>query len=78
MAILQDILYKVNIRSVAGKAVTEVTDLQIDSRKVSAGSCFIAIKGSIAAAAAPIEFVRVDVARGLKLKNPFELAKTFV
>ena len=47
MALLQDILYKVNIRSVAGKAVTEVNDLQIDSRKVSAGTCFIAIKGSL-------------------------------
>src|SRR5258706_5204268 len=48
MAILKDILYKVPIRSVMGKPVAEITDLQIDSRKVTAGSCFIAISGSIA------------------------------
>jgi UDP-N-acetylmuramoyl-L-alanyl-D-glutamate--2,6-diaminopimelate ligase len=45
MARLQDILYKVGIRSVTGQTSLEVTDLQIDSRKVSSGSCFIAIKG---------------------------------
>lgn len=46
MAILQDILYKVNIRSVQGNLGATVNDLQIDSRKVSNGSCFIAIKGA--------------------------------
>ena len=46
MALLQDILYKVNIRSVWGNGVTEVKDLQIDSRKVTPGSCFIAIRGT--------------------------------
>jgi UDP-N-acetylmuramoyl-L-alanyl-D-glutamate--2,6-diaminopimelate ligase len=46
MALLQDILYKVNIRSVWANAVSEINDLQIDSRKVMPGSCFIAIKGS--------------------------------
>lgn len=45
MAILQDILYKVSIRSVQGNLSTEVLDLQMDSRKVKLGSCFIAIKG---------------------------------
>ena len=45
MALLQDILYKVNIRSISGSAVLEVNDLQIDSRKVEPGSCFIAIRG---------------------------------
>lgn len=45
MVILQDILYQVKIRSVNGNLQTTVKDLQIDSRKVSAGSCFIAIKG---------------------------------
>jgi len=44
--ILKDILYKVSIRSVKGDTGIEVKDLQIDSRKVSAGSCFIALKGS--------------------------------
>ena len=43
---LQDILYKVNIRAIHGAPVADVKDLQIDSRLVSAGSCFIAIKGS--------------------------------
>jgi UDP-N-acetylmuramoyl-L-alanyl-D-glutamate--2,6-diaminopimelate ligase len=43
---LKDILYKVNIRSVKGNTNIEVKDLQIDSRRVTAGSCFIAIEGS--------------------------------
>ena len=46
--ILQDILYKVGIRSVMGSTSAEIKDLQIDSRKVTAGTCFIAIKGSVA------------------------------
>ena len=46
MADLQDILYKVNIRSIQGHAVADVKDLQIDSRLVTSGSCFIAIPGS--------------------------------
>lgn len=46
--ILQDILYKVAIRSVKGNTNIEVKDLQIDSRKITAGSCFIAVKGSAA------------------------------
>jgi UDP-N-acetylmuramoyl-L-alanyl-D-glutamate--2,6-diaminopimelate ligase len=44
--ILQDILYKVAIRSVKGNTNIEVKDLQIDSRKISKGSCFIAVKGT--------------------------------
>ncbi|MEO6133731.1 MAG: UDP-N-acetylmuramoyl-L-alanyl-D-glutamate--2,6-diaminopimelate ligase [Ginsengibacter sp.] len=47
MALLQQILYKVNIQSVSGTSDIEVTDLHIDSRKVKQGSCFIAIKGSV-------------------------------
>jgi UDP-N-acetylmuramoyl-L-alanyl-D-glutamate--2,6-diaminopimelate ligase len=43
--ILQDILYKVSIRTVKGNIAVEVKDLQIDSRKVTAGTCFIAVKG---------------------------------
>jgi len=46
MAKLQDILYRVKIREVKGGLDIEVNDLQIDSRKVTAGSCFIAIKGT--------------------------------
>ncbi len=44
---LKDILYKVSIRSTKGNTNMEIKDLQIDSRKVSKGSCFIAIKGSV-------------------------------
>ena len=44
--ILQEILYKVAIRSVHGKLDIEVKDLQLDSRKVSKGSVFIAVKGT--------------------------------
>jgi UDP-N-acetylmuramoyl-L-alanyl-D-glutamate--2,6-diaminopimelate ligase len=44
--LLSDILYKVNIRSVAGSTATEVSDLQIDSRKVKKGAAFIAVKGA--------------------------------
>jgi UDP-N-acetylmuramoyl-L-alanyl-D-glutamate--2,6-diaminopimelate ligase len=46
MAVLQDILYKVSIRSVQGSTQVVVKDLQIDSRKVTKDSAFIAIKGS--------------------------------
>src|SRR5687768_11131634 len=47
MAVLQDILYKVQMRSVVGSTSVEVIDLQLDSRKVKEGSVFIAIKGSL-------------------------------
>ncbi len=46
--ILQDILYKVSIRSVKGNTNIEINNLQIDSRKISSNSCFIAIKGAAA------------------------------
>jgi UDP-N-acetylmuramoyl-L-alanyl-D-glutamate--2,6-diaminopimelate ligase len=45
---LQDILYKVSIRSVQGSTGTEVGALCIDSRQAGPGSCFIAIKGAVA------------------------------
>src|ERR1700681_2450886 len=44
--ILQEILYKVRIRSVHGKLDVDVKDLQLDSRKVRKGSAFIAVKGT--------------------------------
>jgi UDP-N-acetylmuramoyl-L-alanyl-D-glutamate--2,6-diaminopimelate ligase len=46
--ILQDLLYKVSIRSIKGNTNIEVKDLLIDSRKVTPGSCFIALKGTLA------------------------------
>ncbi|KAK6031630.1 putative UDP-N-acetylmuramoyl-L-alanyl-D-glutamate--2,6-diaminopimelate ligase [Ostertagia ostertagi] len=45
MAILQDILYKVSIRSVHGNTQAVVKDVQTDSRKVSEGTAFVAIAG---------------------------------
>lgn len=47
MAVLQNILYGVKIKSVTGNPVEEISDVQIDSRKVSAGACFIAVKGTV-------------------------------
>lgn len=46
--LLSDILYKVNIRSIAGSTAVEVSDVQIDSRKVKKGAAFVAVKGSAA------------------------------
>lgn len=43
---LKDILYKVSIRSVHGDTSIPVSDLQSDSRKLTAGSCFIAVRGT--------------------------------
>ncbi|GAO44960.1 UDP-N-acetylmuramoyl-L-alanyl-D-glutamate--2,6-diaminopimelate ligase [Flavihumibacter petaseus] len=45
MVTLQDILYQVKIRSVNGNLQTAVNGLQLDSRKVNSGDCFIAVKG---------------------------------
>lgn len=47
MALLQQILYKVKIVSVAGTPINEINDLQTDSRKVKPGNCFIAVKGTL-------------------------------
>ncbi|HZK65610.1 MAG TPA: UDP-N-acetylmuramoyl-L-alanyl-D-glutamate--2,6-diaminopimelate ligase [Puia sp.] len=44
--ILQEILYKVAIRSVHGKLHVPVNGLHLDSRKVEKGSAFIAVKGT--------------------------------
>ncbi len=48
MKALKDILYKVKIRSAIGDMNRPVHALQIDSRKLSKGDCFIAITGSTA------------------------------
>jgi UDP-N-acetylmuramoyl-L-alanyl-D-glutamate--2,6-diaminopimelate ligase len=42
---LQDVLYRVGIRSVAGKTDVEIASVQIDSRKVEPGTVFVAVKG---------------------------------
>ena len=43
---LQEILYKVAIRSVHGNLHVNVKDLQLDSRAVEKGALFIAVKGT--------------------------------
>jgi len=45
MALLRDILYKVNITSTSGNMDLEVKGITFDSRKVKPGFCFVAIKG---------------------------------
>src|SRR5688572_10636367 len=45
---LSDVLYKVSIRSLSGSTDIEVKDVQIDSRKITKGSLFIAVRGSAA------------------------------
>jgi UDP-N-acetylmuramoyl-L-alanyl-D-glutamate--2,6-diaminopimelate ligase len=45
--LLSEILYKVNIKSVAGSTGVEVQDIQIDSRKVKKGMAFIAVRGEL-------------------------------
>ena len=47
MAKLQDILYNVRLQSVHGTTNLEIKDVQIDSRKVTSGSLFVAIKGAL-------------------------------
>ncbi len=47
MASLHDILYKVKIVSITGPTVSEINNIQTDSRKVKPGTCFIAIKGTL-------------------------------
>lgn len=45
MKTLQQILYKVRLLSVHGNTNMQVNDIQIDSRKIAAGTVFIAIPG---------------------------------
>jgi UDP-N-acetylmuramoyl-L-alanyl-D-glutamate--2,6-diaminopimelate ligase len=61
MPLLQDILYKSGIRSVTGRTDIEVTDVQIDSRRITKGSLFIAIKG---VSADGHQFIEKTVASG--------------
>jgi len=42
---LSDILYKVRVTALSGNTSIDINDVQIDSRRVSKGSLFIAVKG---------------------------------
>jgi len=46
MKVLSDILYKVHLKQVIGSTAITVNDVQVDSRKVSANTLFIATKGT--------------------------------
>ena len=45
MPILQDILYKVSIKSIIGNTNVQVDNIQIDSRLIKPNGCFVAIEG---------------------------------
>lgn len=47
MKILKDILYKAGLVKVSGTTDIEITGIALDSRKVTPGSLFVAIKGAI-------------------------------
>jgi len=47
MAILQDILYKVGIEAIYGNTSVAISDVQLDSRKITDASLFVAIRGAI-------------------------------
>ena len=45
---LKDVLYKVPIRAVEGSTDEEIKDIQTDSRKITPGSLFVAVRGMAA------------------------------
>ena len=45
MKSLQSILFGVSLKEVIGTTQQEITDIQIDSRKITKGSVFVAIQG---------------------------------
>ncbi len=42
---LQDILYKISLQTVVGPTAIPVSSVEIDSRRIQKGSCFVAVKG---------------------------------
>ena len=59
--ILQDILYKVSIKSIKGDTNMEINTLHIDSRQVKPASCFIALKGTKTAGE---EYIEAAIEKG--------------
>ncbi len=64
MAKLQDILYNVRLQQVVGSTNLDVKDIQIDSRKVSEGSVFVAIRGAVNDGH---DFIGTAIAKGAKV-----------
>lgn len=75
MSKLADILYGVRIVAVNGDTGIAITDVQIDSRKVIAGSLFIAIKG---AASDGHQFIQRAIEQGAVAIIGEELPNEFV
>lgn len=42
---LSDIIYKTDLLEISGKSIVDITDLTLDSRKITKGCLFIAVKG---------------------------------
>jgi len=78
---LKDILYKVSIRAVAGSTALEIKDVQMDSRRVTNGSLFIAVRGTVADGH---QFIEKAIATGAiavvceKIPQPIDDAITYV
>ena len=71
---LNELLYRVNITAVSGNLEMSISNLQTDSRKVTPGSCFIALKGVLSDGH---EFITSAIAKGATAivceKRPIEL-----
>lgn len=63
MLLLSEILYKVAIRSVLGSTDQVMTDVQTDSRKITAGALFVAVKG---VGSDGHDFIKSAIANGAK------------
>lgn len=75
MVSLQDILYKVSIRSVHGSTGVGITDIQIDSRKLIPGSCFIAMRGT---SSDGHQFIGDAVSKGVRVVICEDLPAEFI
>jgi UDP-N-acetylmuramoyl-L-alanyl-D-glutamate--2,6-diaminopimelate ligase len=64
MARLQDILYNVRLKAVTGATNLDVKDIQIDSRKVTEGSVFVAIVGAVSNGH---DFITTAIDKGAKV-----------
>jgi UDP-N-acetylmuramoyl-L-alanyl-D-glutamate--2,6-diaminopimelate ligase len=74
MKALQNILFGVKLREVVGATQQEIVSLQIDSRKITPGAAFVAIKG---AQSDGHDFIQVAIEKGARVivceQKPAEL-----
>ena len=76
MKLLKDILYKAGLVKVAGPTDVEITGITLDSRTVSPGCLFVAIKGAASNGHHFIEFAVADGARAVVCEQmPSELTE---